>query len=192
MLKRKQFKRPCQIQTSNWLHIWVLSKKCHYILSHFFKKRHKGHNWCNWLKKSKNRCKEKFEGVSSDRKISVKVVRWKSRHTAITKWSSVGLLGSSFLKIQRQSFPCCLICLYHLLDSTEKRQGAECWCVTFTKIHILFSHHALGSLNWRSRVIRVWDCFYFCSTMQRDIGCGTLSQNKKDDTLLAKPLPVGF
>lgn len=48
-----------------------------------------------------------------------------------------------------------------------------------THTHTLFSHHALGSLNWRSQKSRIQGRFNFCSTMQWDTGHGAVSQKNR-------------
>lgn len=135
-------------------------QKCHYILSHSFKKkkkknkRHNGHTDITDWEIVQDRYKKKSERVRSDRKISVRVVWWKSRRT--WRQSEVLWFFWVILKIQRKSIPCCPIISCLALSSIRLhreeagRRTLMCHLLISYQIHTLFSHHALGSLNWRS------------------------------------------
>lgn len=148
---------------------WGVFRKCHYILSHSFKikkkRRHNGHT--DW-KRVRTDAKKKSEG---EREQTEKPVSKWWDESPDTHGDQVKFSGTS------GSFWRFGVKVYHhfLLDFTEKRLIR---CVTgslVTKyIHTLFSHHALGSFNWRSQKSRIQGCFNCCSKMQRDIGEGTL------------------
>lgn len=117
------------------LNIWVFSKNCHYILSHSFKKkkkknkRHNGHTDITDWEIVQDRYKEKSERVRSDRKISVRVVWWKSRRT--WRQSEVLWFFWVILKIQRKSIPCCPIISCLALSFIR---DMEHWCNTCSSV----------------------------------------------------------